>query len=462
MPAAPVVIVGGGVSGLATAYFLGKLGLCSTIIEKSQRLGGLIRTDSFEGCQLEAGPDSFLAAKPAVAELAGELGDLHAEIIGSNDAERRIFVVRDQKLVAMPEGMVMVAPGKWGPALQSDLFSLRTKLRFVSETLRLPRHRPRDVSVAEFVEDHFGREVLEYVAEPLLSGVYGGNAARLSAQSVLPRFVDYESRYGSLIRAVRRERRGPAKTASLFQSFRGGMQTLTDALAAAIHGCSTVVQSEAVTVERTGGGWRVATADGSIECDHVILACPAHNVARLIEKTAPVLASHLGAIPYSSAILVTLVYERNQVPHPLNGFGFLVPRGERRVLSAATWVGTKFPCRVPANLAVLRGFIVDPQSSPLLKASKDQIEKLVREEFERLLGVQAAPRFSIVHMWPDSMPQYVLGHEQRRLVINGLLQVLAGLHLVGNAYEGVGIPDCIRLAKETANRIGKTLFEAAG
>ena len=309
--AGSVVIVGGGISGLATAYFLGKHGIRSTLLEKSNRLGGLIKTDLIEGCQLEAGPDSFIASKPAVTELARELGDLENQIIGSNDERRRIFVVRRGRLVPMPQGMMMMVPGQWMPALRSQLFSFRTKLQFLRETLSAPRKRTGDVPVSTFVNDHFGSEVLEYVTEPLLCGVYGGDPSNLSVESVLPRFFRYERVYGSLIRGLRHDRGHKTSRHSAFLSFAGGMQTLTDSLVAANAGCMDVVHGEAVRVERSGTEWLVRVGNDSIRTDQVVLACPAHACSRLLEDAEPSLASKLAEIPYSSAILVTLAYERS-------------------------------------------------------------------------------------------------------------------------------------------------------
>jgi oxygen-dependent protoporphyrinogen oxidase len=458
-----VVIVGGGVSGLATAYYLAQSGLHSTIVEKSSRLGGLIKTDVIEGCQLEAGPDSYIATKPAVSELSKLLNNERGEpltddIIGSNDARRRVLVVRRGRLVPLPKGMVMMAPAEWRPMLASPLFSARTKLRFLRETLATPHERSGDISIQELVVDHFGDEVLEYLAEPLLSGVYGGLAGQLSAQSVLPRFVDYERQYGSIVRGVRHERRDGPKSPSLFLSFRNGMQTLTDALASAIQPFCQVMHSEATLIERTGEQrtgkqWRVLTDGQCLDADELILACPAHAAALLLRHVLPDLAVELSAIPFSSAVLVTLVYETAQLNHPLDAFGFLVPRAERKTIAAATWIGTKFPARLPHGLSALRAFIVEPEASALLHAPERELVELVTSDFKRLMGIRAEPRFATVYRWPRSMPQYVVGHEARRQKIEGYLSDAAGLHLVGNSYSGVGIPDCVRLAEKTAKLI---------
>jgi protoporphyrinogen/coproporphyrinogen III oxidase len=447
-----VTILGGGISGLACAWFLSRDGLRPLLIEKSSRLGGLIKTDSIDDCLLEAGPDSFLAAKTSVAELAAQLG-IASEVIPSNDAQRRIFIVRHGELAALPPGMVMMAPANLSAALRSPFYSASSKLRFLTELLSRPRHRHADLSIREFVSDHFGAETLDYVTEPLLSGVYGGNAGQLSVQSVLPRFLEYERKYGSLIRAVRHERaQAPAQT-SLFQSFRDGMQTLTGALANAIRSETRVLTAEASAVEKTSGGWKISLDGESVETRHLVLGCPAHVNARLLRSSVPALSRELASIPYSSAILVTLVYDRQQLAHPLDGFGFLIPRRERRQIAAVTWVSTKFPSRTPPGLAALRAFLVGDEAVALANETDEDLLRLVRDDLARLMKISAPPKLHTVYRWPDSMPQYVVGHEQRQQKIRQLVNEFPGLHLCGNAYRGVGIPDCVRLASEVAQTI---------
>ncbi|HEX3685392.1 MAG TPA: protoporphyrinogen oxidase [Bryobacteraceae bacterium] len=447
-----IAIIGAGISGLATAYFLAQHGLRSVLIEKSNRVGGLVQTCHLDGCVLEAGADSYLAAKPSITELARELPGLDEQIIGSNDAARRVFIVRDSRLVPLPRGMVMMVPGDLPAALRSSLFSTKTKLRFLTEPLARPCTREKDVSVGEFIGGHFGPELVDYVAEPLLAGVYGGHSASLSAPSVLPRFVDYERAYGSLIRAVRKERR--QSTGGLFRSFRDGMQTLTDALArqAQVH------QAEAQRIESWNGRWRVHYGQEQMDVDDLVLACPAHAAAVLLESLSPSLACDLAAIPYSSAMLVSLVYQRSKVAHPLDGFGFLVPESERRTIAAATWVNTKFPSRIPPGLVALRAFIVADRAVELAGTPEPELIELVRSDFARTMGLQAAPQFSTVHAWPRSMPQYIVGHQERIGRITAGLREFPGLYLAGNAYDGIGLPDCVRLAKETAKRIHASKF----
>ena len=446
----PVAIIGAGISGLATAFFLQQRGIRSTLLEKSSRLGGMIRTDVVEGCQLEAGPDSYISTKPSVTQLAAELNGLESDIIGSNDVHRRVYIARQNQLIEMPKGMSMMVPGDLNAAIKSQLFSFETKARFLYEIFSPQRHRASDISVEELVVSHFGKQMLEYVTEPLLSGVYGGDSARLSAESVLPRFLGYERDFGSLIRGVRREQRAPGNAGSLFLSFRRGMQTLTDALSEAISG--PVEHTRATAVHPVPGGWQISANGRQFQAAHVVFAIPAYAAAELINTAIPQLALELSAIPYSSAILVTLVYRKTGVVIP-EGFGFLVPRRERQTIAASTFVGTKWPSRIPADLVALRAFIVDPEAPRLLETGDQELIQLVGDDFCRILNISAHPLLSKVERWPNSMPQYVVGHGARQKHIAEILSQFQGLHLAGNSYKGVGIPDCIRLAKETANTI---------
>ncbi|MBV8069026.1 MAG: protoporphyrinogen oxidase [Acidobacteriaceae bacterium] len=449
--AARVIIIGAGVSGLSTAYFLGKLGIASLLLEKSERLGGLIKTDVVDGCQLEAGPDSYIASKPAVTELAQELGDLGREIIPSNDKARRVFIRKHGRMIPMPPGMVFMVPSELKPAFESPLFSVQSKLRFLTERFARPRRRNKDISVGQLVREHFGEEMLDYVAEPLLAGVYGGDATALSAASVLPRFVAYEEKYGSLIAGAREERRAQGSHAgAMFQSFQGGMQSLTDALAAATRAHTEICHGEAIHVSQSEDAWQVETTIGSFASREVVLACPAHVASRLLRGAVPVVAGELAGIPYSSAILVTLVFERASISHSLNGFGFLVPRRERNTIAAATWINTKFPSRIADGRAAIRAFIVGEQATRLLPRENVELLSLVRRDLSQLMGVEAEPRFATAYKWPDSMPQYVVGHSERHQRLRAALEQHPGIHLVGNAYSGVGVPDCVRMAKDTS------------
>src|SRR6185437_9032375 len=230
----------------------------------------------------------------------------------------------------------------------------------------------------------------------------GGSSEHLSAASVLPRFVGYEQKYGSLIRGVRAEAGKPSTGGALFRSFRDGMQQLTDALELAIHTHSRVIHAEVTEIARSDKGWRIEAGAHSLGASHVVLACPAHICAKLLRNAAPELMAQLVEIPYSSAILVTLVFDRRQFNHPLDGFGFLVPEKERRTLAAATWISTKFPTRVPPNLAALRAFIVGVEAQELMAEPEGSLLETVKEEFRRIMAVQVAPLFSSIYKWPKS------------------------------------------------------------
>jgi oxygen-dependent protoporphyrinogen oxidase len=447
-----VIVIGGGISGLATAYFLTKRGVAPIILEKSAIPGGLIHTEHTPYGDLEAGPDSFLAAKPAVADLARQLGiaDL---VIGSNDDQRRIYIARHERLIEMPRGMVMMAPADLGSALRSPLFGTATKARFLREMLTAPRQRSADVTLQEFVLDHFGSEVLETIAEPLLTGVYGGDPAQLSVASVLPRFLEYERTRGSLIRAARHERR-VAPSRSLFQSFAHGMQTLTGTLTYALASSALLrTGCEALALQKAPAGWLVRTPGETCAADHVVIATPAHSAARLLGSPAPALAESLAAIPYSSALLVTFLFPSAALAQAPVGFGFLVPRRERTTIAAATFVSTKFPERIRPPYAAIRCFIVGDCAGALTGSSDSDLIALARADLARWTNIAQEPLSVVIHRWPDSMPQYVVGHASRLAAIEAEVERFPGLHLCGNAYTGVGIPDCIRTAATVADRI---------
>jgi oxygen-dependent protoporphyrinogen oxidase len=353
----------------------------------------------------------------------------------------------------MPAGMVMMVPGEWKALDQSELISEEAKRSIHKEAKRKPFDRKKDVSVGQFVEEHFGSEVLEYLTEPLLCGVYGGDSENLSAESVLPRFVGYESKYGSLVKGVHEELRKRPKGGSLFLSFRDGMQTLTNSLRSALTGRVDIVHGEATAVTRRGDAWQVQMGNESMTSSNIALCCPAHVNARLLEESAGPVADELAAIPYSSAILVMQVYDRAALRHPLDGFGFLVPRGERKTVAAATWVNTKWPVRTPSGLAAIRSFIVGRRALELATASEQEILSLAQADLQSFMGVRATPLFHTFYNWPDSMPQYVVGHNQRVKNIFQQLNDYPGLFLAGNSYDGVGIPDCVRHAREIAQHI---------
>ena len=450
-----VIIIGGGISGLSTAYYLAKAGAASTILESRPRLGGVIRTDHVEGCTLEAGPDSFLSAKPAALDLIRDLG-LADDVIGSNDHLRVTFVRKGGRLVPLPDGLMMMVPTRILPLLTTRLLSWGTKFRMGMELFRAPAPHAGDESVAEFVEEHYGREAVDYLAEPLLSGIYGGDPTQLSVTSVLPRFVELAGRYGSLTRgvlAVRAKAHSSSAPAPLFRTLKGGLGAMVDATAKAVEGRAEVRQVRADTVERTARGFRVRAAGEWIEARHVVVACEAHSAAPLLAGLDSRLGELLGGVPYSSSMTVAMAYRAADFAKPPVGFGFLVPKKERRRLVACTWIGTKFSHRVPDGTIVARCFLGGMDDAAILSESDDAVIAAVVEDLRDIAGVTARPAFTRISRWPRSMAQYTVGHPARVAEIQSRTGALPGLHLAGNAYEGIGIPDCIRMGKRAAENI---------
>jgi oxygen-dependent protoporphyrinogen oxidase len=456
---APVAIIGGGISGLSTAYYLAKAGVSSTLIEARPRLGGVIQSEHVEGCVIEAGPDSFLSMKPAAMDLIRELG-LAGEVIGSNDHLRVTYVWKGGRLVPLPDGLQLMVPTKLVPLLATRLLSWPTKLRMGLELFHPPGRHPEDQSVANFITSHYGAEAVDYLAEPLLSGIYGGSPSALSISSVLPRFVELEAKYGSLTKGVLAElkaNKAQAKRLPLFRTLKSGLGQLVSALAARLIGHTTILRGRAEAIERTGGGFRIRLEHGSLECAQLVLACEAHSGAKLIGTLDGRLADLLGGIPYSSSMTVALGFPDSVFPKPLDGFGFLVPKRERRRLVACTWVGTKFSHRVPSGTTLLRCFLGGMDDGAILSESDDAIISAVVNELHDIVGFRAAPAFSRIYRWPRSMAQYTVGHPARLAEIEARAAAIPGFQLAGNAYTGIGIPDCIRMGKQAAESISKVL-----
>jgi oxygen-dependent protoporphyrinogen oxidase len=448
-----VVIIGGGISGLSTAYYLSRRGVPSTLIESRPRLGGVIQTEHIEGCTIEAGPDSFISAKPAALELIRELG-LADEVIGSNDYSRKTYVWKGGRLVPLPEGLMMMVPTRIMPLVTTPLLGWTTKLRMGLELLWAPRPPNGDQSVAEFIRQHYGAEAVDYLAEPLLSGIYGGNPSELSVTSVLPRFVTLAREYGSLTRGVLAERAKAPKTsgppAPLFRTLKGGLSQMTDALTAAIQKQVVVHQARAQAVERAPSGFRVRVADEWLEAEHLVIATEAYSGSALLRNVDGRLAELLGSVPYSSSMTVALGFDAKDFAQAPEGHGFLVPKKERQRLMACTWVGMKFPYRVPEGKIVARCFLGGMEDAEVLAESDEAVSAIVTRELEEIAGVRAHPKFVRIARWPRSMAQYTVGHPQRLAEMEARAAAIPGLHLAGNAYEGIGIPDCIRMGKRAA------------
>jgi oxygen-dependent protoporphyrinogen oxidase len=446
-----VIIIGAGIAGLSAAYDLANAGIPHTLIEKQPRVGGVIETRQWEDCVLECGPDSFISAKPEAMKLIQELG-LAGDVIGSKDEERVTYIQRHGKLVRLPEGTTMFVPTRPSSMLASPLVGWGTKLHMGLEFFRGPKTYP-DRSVTEFVTDHFGRETLDYLAEPLLSGVYGGDPDQLSVASVLPRFVEMERTKGSLARTLMKSRSGAKKSEPLFRTLKSGLGCLVERLAAK----ANVVHGTAEAIEKSEGGFRVRVVSNGtgdwMEAEHLVVACPSWAAGELLCDVDGRLASLLRMIPYTSSAIAQMVFRASEFDGQRAGTGFLIPRKERRKLMACTFVGTKFPYRVPADKITLRCFFGGAGNEAVLDESDESLVSIARDELRTILGLTATPIYSGVYRWPRSMAQYIVGHGARLQEIESHASAVPGLHLAGNAYAGIGIPDCIRMGRQAAARI---------
>jgi oxygen-dependent protoporphyrinogen oxidase len=445
-----------------------------TLFEERPRLGGSLASEVVDGAVLERGPDSFLTEKPAAAELCRELG-LGDELIPSNDAARKTYIVTRNRLVALPDGLMFLIPTKLVPTALTRLFSVRTKMRMALELLHPPRPSDGDESVAALVRRHFGQEAVDRLADPLLSGIYGGDATQLSAQTVLPRLVEMETKYGSLTRgmlAAHRKMRAMAKNSSktqnrgaaIFTGLRGGMGKLVDAIAARLDGRSVRTATPVSGIEKTAEGWRIAAGGVSEEFDALIMAAPAWIAGELLTPVDAVLGAELSGIPYSSSITVNLVYDEEKIGALPEGFGFLVPAVEGRAMLACTFAHRKFLGRTPPGKAVFRAFLGGMRRDALLAESDEALIAVVRREMSEILGAKAfdaevEPEYVQVTRWRRAMAQYAVGHKERMQRVHLRVRMLPGLRLVGNAYDGIGVPDCVRLGRKAARELAGVPIE---
>lgn len=457
-----IAIIGGGISGLAAAFELEEqrkagVELEYTLYESSPRLGGVLRTEKIDGCVVEAGPDSFVTEKPWAADLCRTLG-IGDQLIGSNDKDRKTYILTRGRLVEMPDGLMFMVPTKILPTGFSPLFSWKTKLRMTRELFHPPRAVDHDESVADFVERHYGREMVDRLADPLLSGVYGGESATLSVRAVLPRFAEMERTHGSLGRAMLAARKkmgkGPRRPPPpLFTSLKDGMQHFAESVTTRLSPDSLLTNATVQAIQPEAGGWVVSAGMQSDHFDAVVVALPGLAAANVLRLISGELANELAAVQYSSSITVGIGYD-HEVRHSLPpGFGFLVPRSEGKRLLAATFVHNKFPHRTPEDRALLRCFFAGVNAENVWPLSDGQIIGTVRNELQQIIGLRAEPLFARVYKWKSAMAQYSVGHLERLERIERLRQQLPGLALAGNAYRGIGVPDCVRSGREAAKLV---------
>ena len=458
-----LVVVGGGITGLAAAHHAlelareRRIALELTLVEARERLGGTIATERAGGFLIEAGPDSFLSEKPWALALCRRLG-LEDRLARTDDRYRKVFVWHAGRLHPLPDGWELLAPTRLAPFLSSRLFSWPGTLRMAFD-LVLPRGIADDESLGAFVRRRLGREALERVAQPLVAGIYTADPDDLSLTATMPRFAELEKQERSIILGLRRARRRARETGvsgarwSLFVTLKEGMEDLVAALATRLQPGTVLLKQRVAGVERRGDRWRVATAEGAdLDADRVIVATESHAAARMLRYVDPTLATLLAEIPYASSATVTLGYRRADVLHPLDGFGFVVPRTEKRALLACTFSSVKYAGRAPAGDVLLRGFVGGALNEAVLELDDAPLVMRARAELREALGITAAPALARVFRWPKAMPQYHVGHLARVETIERRAGALPGLDLAGGAYRGVGIADCVRSGEAAAER----------
>ena len=453
-----IAIVGGGIAGVAAAYELARMArdgaaLQVMLFEAATRLGGIVETVREGGFVMECGPDAWVTEKPWARELAEELG-LGDEVMASNDATRKTYVLIDNQLQAMPDGMRMMVPSDLSALDGSELFRADAKQAYRDELTRADELRANspeeDESVAQFVRRHFGDEVLEKIGAPLLSGVFGGDVAKLSVRAVMAPFVAMEREHGSLIAAL--QARTSSKTAPIFTTLRSGMGTLMDRMIATIPEEWIRLGSEVGFVSYGDEGWLVGTEKEVDRFDAVLMAAPV-NVAKSLLKPVDARVAELMEMESSSAVVVGFgLPDATKFSLP-PGFGFLVPPGSGSLLLACTFVDQKFEDRVPQGGRLVRAFFGGAAAERLMRCGNDETAAVARLELARILGPLPEPQVTVVRRWPRSLPQYGVGHLERMAELDERVSTLDGLWLLGNGYRGVGLPDLVRDARAAARRV---------
>ena len=455
------IVIGGGITGLAACYRLQReaaardIPLDITLLEAGGRVGGVIQTEHRDGFLIEHGPDAFISTKPAAKALCEEIG-IADQFIGTNPKVRRSFVIRNGTLHPVPEGFYMMAPGAFKPFLKTPLFSWRGKLRMALDLFIPRRERDTDEAVAHFVRRRLGTEAFTRMAQPMIGGIYTSDAENLSLQATFPRFLEMEKAHGSIIKALRAQKKQAAQTSqdtsgprySLFLSFKSGMQTLIDTLTQAVSGSIRLdAKVEHIQQASDGNGWHVSLANReTLNAELLCIALPAPHTAALIGDLSTPLATKLNAIPYASSATVNLAFHREDVTHPLDGMGFVVPATENLSLIGCSFSSVKFESRAPADHVLLRAFVGEPIS----KKTETELIELCQSDLTPLLGLKNAPQFAMVSKHSQAMAQYQVGHQDVVSSIEQFTSELRGLALAGNGYHGVGIPDCIRSGEEAA------------
>lgn len=466
-----IVVVGGGISGLTAAYTLSKkhyaAGFAAKIIvlEKASRWGGKILTERI-ACDdgyfvIEGGPDTFLATKPWAVKLCQELG-IADRLLGTNPHQRATYVLHKDDLLPLPDGLAMMIPSDITSILHSRLLTWQDKLRLGLDFFIPPKAGAEDESIGSFIRRRLGNAAYENLIEPLLSGIYAGDGDQLSLAATFPYLRDLEKKYGSLARGARvmrtlsqRQGKSTLGSRSAFLTPKTGLVEIVSALVDALEEQKVELrlQSDVEEIHSLANGFEISLSTGEvIQADYLILATSAYQAGELLKKVNPALAQSLVRIPYVSTATVSFAYRSETLPHPLNGYGYVIPKKEKRKALACTWTSTKFPHRAPQGYSLLRVFI--GRAGQELIWDEQELLNIAKQEISQTLGINQTAIVERVFLWDRAMPQYNLGHTELLAKIEAESQGIPNLALAGNAYSGIGIPDCIHSAILAAEKIG--------
>lgn len=478
-----IIIIGGGIAGLGAAYKIRRAAdagepVSFVLVEKSERLGGKLATDIITDPEtggryiVDGGSDSFLTEKTAIHRIAKLLGVFDQESPTSDDSKKTL-IVKNGRLVELPDGIMMFAPTKILPMATTSLYSWPAKFRMALD-LVIPRKKVRpgernDESLEAFVVRRLGRESLDRLAEPLVGGVNGSDPAQMSLAATYPSLLAMEQEHGSLVRGFLAQRKKVeaikkkyppkpgAKPRTFFSSFYEGMQFIVERMADAAGRESIRTGVEARTISRTpDGGWVVELADGErLEGDAVIVATEVWAAENIIRASAPEIADLLATIPSGSSATVPIAYKAEDCPFDQRWHGILSPKVERQPVTGISLVSSKWPGKTPEGRVMMRAFVGGPHNQDILELGDDEIVRIVREQLEKLLGVRkgAEPVFARVYRWDRGMPQYTLGHLDRVEAIEALVSETAGLALAGGGFRGVGVPNCLESGEQAAGKL---------
>ena len=468
-----VAVIGGGIAGLAAAYRVTKSfsemnkPFELSIFEASNRLGGIIETVEDDGCLIEMGPDSFTTLKPGAINLCREIG-LERDLISTNNQNRRAFIARRGMLNPIPKGFVMIAPNQYDAFFESNILSKTGKLRMAIEQFIAPAETlAEDESVASFVRRRFGPEAVDAIAQPMMGGIYTSDITRLSLRATMPKFLDYEQKYGSVAAGLRREERSTATAStshmvesggarySAFVTLERGMEVLVNRLAELIGRQNIHSNAEVKSLSRVNDEWRIelASRDDTRTFDQVIIAAPTAVASRLLKCVDEHVSTLFASIRYASSAVACLLVDRNQIEHALDGFGFVVPAKENRSILACSFSSIKFAGRCSGEKVIMRIFMGGELAPDMWQLPDDELLKMAIADLRVYLGLSGSPERHWIKRWPQSMPQYDVGHLALARSIEQSLSNLVGVHYAGAGLRGVGVPDCITSGDNAAHAV---------